>query len=212
MYDDFYSDFRKFFRPDLYLGTKLLDDLAYFLKPRYIKGTFKVEKDTEYHGDDSSVIYREGGEVLEMLFINQGECSVGYSYYQNQKMEHRRTHLTHVFGKKDFLGEQYVLYNMKSQFHYEAKTDVMAYALSKFSFMTLLNNDYPNQMLRDFQERAARRHDDLVQGVYWHKERHLIEMNSNAEYDRLIWQPKSEPARQGVSTLVNHTTFLKFQT
>lgn len=105
MYDDFYSDFRKFFRPDLYLGTKLLEDLAYFLKPRYIKGSFKVEKDLEYNGDDSSVIYREGGEVLEMLFINQGECSVGYSYYQNQQMEHRRTHLTHVFGKKDFLGE-----------------------------------------------------------------------------------------------------------
>lgn len=39
IYDDVFSDFRKFFRPDLYLHTDLLEGFARCLKTRYIYGS-----------------------------------------------------------------------------------------------------------------------------------------------------------------------------
>lgn len=150
MFDDFFSDFRKFFRPDLYIGIKLLEEVAYHLKPRFFKGNYGTQNDNAYSDNCPSVIYREGGAVQEMLFFNSGECAVGYSYYQNNQMDHRRTHLTHAYGTKDFIGGFYILFNLKSSFHYEAKTDIFAYSLSKYSFMSLLNNNYPMKILREF--------------------------------------------------------------
>ena len=38
MFDDVFSDFRKFFRPDQYMSGKLLEDLALGLRPRFFKG------------------------------------------------------------------------------------------------------------------------------------------------------------------------------
>lgn len=65
-------------------------------------------------------------------------------------MEHKRTHLTHFFGKKDFIGEHYILFNLKSQFHYEAKADVFAYSLDRYFFMNLLEKNYPITVLQEF--------------------------------------------------------------
>lgn len=39
IYDDVFSDFRKFFRPDLYENTDLLENLSYNIKHRYITGS-----------------------------------------------------------------------------------------------------------------------------------------------------------------------------
>ena len=39
IYDDVFSDFRKFFRPQDYMNTSLLESLAYRLKTRFIHGS-----------------------------------------------------------------------------------------------------------------------------------------------------------------------------
>ena len=38
IYDDVFSDFRKFFRPDLYADLGLLENLSYNIKHRFIQG------------------------------------------------------------------------------------------------------------------------------------------------------------------------------
>lgn len=85
-----------------------------------------------------------------MLLITSGEVGAGYNYFQNNTMEHKKTHLTHSFGKKDFIGDYYILFNKKSQFHFEAKTDIFAYSIDKYYMMNLLNNNYPVSVLREF--------------------------------------------------------------
>ena len=39
IYDDIFSDFRKFFRPDVYESTDLLVNLSYNIKHRFISGS-----------------------------------------------------------------------------------------------------------------------------------------------------------------------------
>lgn len=68
VYDDVFSDFRKFFRPELYLETTLLEELTVGLKPRFIQGSFRSEVDYEQQSL-RSLIYKEGEEVQEMFFI-----------------------------------------------------------------------------------------------------------------------------------------------
>lgn len=82
--------------------------------------------------------------------ITSGEVGVGYSYFQNNTMDNKKTHLTHVFGKKDYIGEYYILFNLKSQFHYEALADVMAFSIDKYNLMDLLHNKYPITVVREF--------------------------------------------------------------
>jgi len=62
--------------------------------------------------------------VQEMFFICQGEVGIGYTYFMNNAINQRRTHITHVYGCKDFIGEHCILFNLKSQFYYEARTNV----------------------------------------------------------------------------------------
>lgn len=81
MFDDVFSDFRKFLRPDLYMSGKLLEDLALGLRPRFFKGHNHVSSSQEGINGDQCVIYREGEEVQEMLLITSGEVGVGYSYF-----------------------------------------------------------------------------------------------------------------------------------
>ena len=73
IYDDVFLTFRNFFRPDLYLDTKILEALAFGLKPRLIFG----------NQDEPSVLYKEGDEFTEMLFIMEGEVGIGYTYFMN---------------------------------------------------------------------------------------------------------------------------------
>lgn len=71
IYDDVYSDFRMFFRPDMYLDTTMLEEIAFGLKPRFIQGSGNVATDNEQHSQSSTraLIYKEGEEVQEIFFI-----------------------------------------------------------------------------------------------------------------------------------------------
>jgi hypothetical protein len=48
------------------------------------------------------------------------------------------THITHVFGYRDFIGEHCILFSLKSQFHYEAKVNVEAFYLDKSYLINVL--------------------------------------------------------------------------
>lgn len=48
------------------------------------------------------------------------------------------THITHVFETRDFIGEHCMLFNLKSQFHYEAKKNINAFYLDKSYFVNVL--------------------------------------------------------------------------
>jgi hypothetical protein len=89
MFDDVFSDFRKFLRPDLYMQTKLLEEVALGLRPRFFKGHYQQSNLYDGIASDQHIIYREGSEVQELLMITSGEVGVGYSFFQNNEMEHR---------------------------------------------------------------------------------------------------------------------------
>lgn len=143
-YDDLFSDFRKFFRPDLYLDCSLFEDLVRGLKPRFIEGNPTSEVQNV-----RSIIYKEADEVQEMFFINKGQIAVGYTYFLNNAVNQRRTHMTHIFGVKDFVGDHCVLFNLKSRFYYEAKTNVECFSLDKYSLITSLLK-HPISLLHEF--------------------------------------------------------------
>lgn len=62
LFDDIFSEFRQFFRPDLYFNADILLKMAYGLRPRTIR------KATGPY-DTEGVLYTEGQEVTEMFFI-----------------------------------------------------------------------------------------------------------------------------------------------
>jgi hypothetical protein len=74
LYDDVFSDFRKFFRPDLYYESDLLMKMAFGLRPRFIRKAQSLY-------DTDGIIYAEGNEVNEMYFIQSGEIGAGYQTY-----------------------------------------------------------------------------------------------------------------------------------
>lgn len=78
VYDDLISDFRGFFRPDLYLNSDLLLRLCHGMRPRFIHGS-----DNNPENQSRSMIFKEGDEVQEMFFIQKGEIGIGYTYYMN---------------------------------------------------------------------------------------------------------------------------------
>lgn len=47
IYDDVFSDFRRFFRPDLYIDTTFLEKIAVNLKPRFFLGSLRNDKDSD---------------------------------------------------------------------------------------------------------------------------------------------------------------------
>lgn len=60
VYDDVFSDFRGFFRPEIY-KSHLLFEIAKLLRPRLIKGP--THTDIAGFVQDRSVIAKEGDEV-----------------------------------------------------------------------------------------------------------------------------------------------------
>ena len=64
LYDDAFSDFRAFFRPDLYYDSDLLQRITYGLRPRFFKSVGAGAGQ-----DPEGVIYKEGDEVHEMYLI-----------------------------------------------------------------------------------------------------------------------------------------------
>lgn len=86
MFDDLVHNFRQFFIPQRYGQDKLLELLCYSLYPRY----YGPNQKEEY------VIYDEGDEVLEIVFIVKGEVGVGFKL-QNS-LSNKRYELTSIVG------------------------------------------------------------------------------------------------------------------
>jgi hypothetical protein len=104
------------------------------LRPRFFKGSYRQTGEDLLTADEDlteHVLYKEGGHVQEMYFIQSGEVAVGYTYMHNNRVNAKRTHLTHIFSTKDFVGDFYTLFNLRSQYHYEIRTDCSCFALNK---------------------------------------------------------------------------------
>lgn len=78
VYDDLLTNFSKFFRPDLYMDSGLFEELCRGLRPKFIHGQTQSEE-----GRDRALIFKEGEEVQEMIFVMKGEVGIGYTYFQN---------------------------------------------------------------------------------------------------------------------------------
>lgn len=70
LFDDIFYNFRIFFNPQKYIGTKFLYDVAFGLTPRHF---------TEH--EEQNIIYDEEEEVAEMYFIISGTVGIGYHLY-----------------------------------------------------------------------------------------------------------------------------------
>lgn len=73
------------------------------------------------------------------------------------------------------------MFNLSSQFYYEARSDVEAFALDKQHLLSTLAK-YPIVVLAEFQDRSTTRNDRLSHAIQFHKERHMIQMNKTHEY------------------------------
>ena len=96
-----------------------------------------------------------------MFFITKGQVGVGYTYFMNNAINQRRTHIPLVLGKFDYLCEHAVLFDLKAQFYYEARTDVWAFALDKTHLILTIQETQSIQVLTDFKTRARERHERL---------------------------------------------------
>ena len=137
------------------------------LRPRFLKGSYRQTGEdllTADEGLTEHVLYKEGGHVQEMYFIQSGEVAVGYTYMHNNRVNAKRTHLTHIFSTKDFVGDFYTLFNLRSQYHYEIRTDCSCFALNKQNLLKVLST-HPTSVIHEFQERAKLRYERLMDSI-----------------------------------------------
>ena len=185
IYDDVFSDFRKFFRPYLYADSDLLENLSYNIKHRFIQGQSQQSKDLVLSAQERSILYKEGDEVQEIFFINKGEIGVGYTYFMNNVIGQRKTHMCLILGMYDFVGDHAVLFDLKSQHYYEAKTDVVAFALDKTPLLYSIHKTNKLHILLEFKERSKLRHERLSDAIRLHKEEHIRQVNNDHNYYHL---------------------------
>ena len=146
MFDDVIHNFRQFFIPTRYGQDLLLELLCYSLYPRYYRPNLKEEY----------VIYDEGDEVLEIVFIIKGEVGVGFKL-QNS-LATKRYELTSVLGSQSFFADYYVFGNLKSEFCYIATEEVTAFSISKRSVLEEIFPVFPISHFNEFQARAKARY------------------------------------------------------
>lgn len=190
IYDDVISNFRRFFKPELYFNCNLLENLSYALKYRFIQGSPKVSPDQRLMQGilERSFIYREGDEIQEMFFISKGVVAVGYTYFQSKELTHSRTHMCLSLGREDFIGDYYILFDLKSEYCVEATTDVQAFALDKTKLLLALHQTQSSNevsVLSQFRERSFLRYSRLSDAIRWHKEQSLWQMNNEQQYYQL---------------------------
>eukprot|EP01022_Parablepharisma_sp_SALTPOND_P018466 TRINITY_DN3017_c0_g1_i1.p3 TRINITY_DN3017_c0_g1~~TRINITY_DN3017_c0_g1_i1.p3 ORF type:complete len:507 (-),score=71.30 TRINITY_DN3017_c0_g1_i1:7765-9285(-) len=117
LFDDIFWDFRHFFNVPNKALSKFLYDIAFGFLPRIFK--------------QGSVIYKEDEDVEELYLIRKGAVSVGFTL-KGQKYPAKE------LGPKTYFGDYYIFENRKSEFYYEARTDVEAIGITKAHFLSVL--------------------------------------------------------------------------
>ena len=86
--------------------------MCYGLLPRFYSS----------HEDQERVIYDENDEVSEIIFIQTGEVGVGFKLMN--PLSDNRYELTSNLTQKTYFADYYVLFDVKSEFCYIAKSEV----------------------------------------------------------------------------------------
>ena len=132
--------------------------MCYGLVPRY----YGPNQKEEY------VIYDEGDEVLEIVFILKGEVGVGFKL-QNS-LANKRYELTTILGSQSFFADYYVLVDAKSEFCYIANEEVTAFALSKRTLIQEIFPIFSSSHFNEFQARAKARYISFKDNINKHKD------------------------------------------
>jgi hypothetical protein len=177
LFDDIFFNFRIFFNPQKYIGTKFLYDVAFGLTPRHFS-------DSEHE----KIIYDEEEEVAEMYFIVSGSVGVGYHQYQ-QPLDQQRYTLPHTIGQNSFFGDYYLCNNLTSEFVHACISEVEAFALSKSFMFSKIFPKYP-EIYKEIKEDAKIRYTTSVNQIIKHRNAHLEVINKRNLFNTITVKKK----------------------
>jgi CRP-like cAMP-binding protein len=120
--------------------------MCFALSPRYYSPNNK----------DEYVIYDEGDEVLEIVFVLRGEVGVGFKLANS--LVDKRFELTSIVGPSNYFADYYVLANVKSEFVYIASSEVHALGLSKRALTNKIFPFFRKSFYEEFSARAKARY------------------------------------------------------
>jgi len=113
-----------------------------------------------------------------MYFIQSGEVGAGFKLY-DQPLSLERYNLTHSLLSKDYFGDYYVLYNIKSEFCFLAVQEVHAFAISKKFLLFDVFAHFEESYFASFQQRSQGRYMDFRTRVVHQKENNIVKANKH---------------------------------
>lgn len=170
MFSEFIYDFRDFFMVSYTkLSTKFTYDISFGILPRRFKA-----------GEE---IYKEDDDVEEIYLITKGIVSAGFTI---RGVKFRAKEIQ----QKSTVGDYYVLKGRKSEFLYEAETEVEAMGITGEFFMSVLNN-YPDKKAA-ITNRSSKLYTEFREQMKTARRRKLANANLLSDYCEILISDKTK--------------------
>jgi len=158
-------------------------DIAFGFLPRIFK--------------QGTIIYKEDEDVEELYLIRKGSVAVGFTL-KGQKYPSKELTVKNTFG------DYYVFANRKSEFYYEAKTDVEAIGITKSHFMEVVGKykEKGDEIIKATNKRYA---EELRSDIIKARERVLKKYNMVNPYEsiKIVEKEERAPLEPNKKTLVS---------
>ena len=103
-----------------------------------------------------ATIYRKDEDVEELYLVRKGTISVGFT------LKGKQYHAKEL-GPKSYFGAHYIFINKKSEFYYNAMTDVEAIGITKSYFLEVMDK-HPKDAAK-MKCDSEKRYNDIRYGI-----------------------------------------------